>query len=99
MKNLIERDKKRRLLIQKYEKKRQAYKSIIQNYKVLPDIRWRASLELSELPQNSSSVKLHNRCIITGRAKSIGRSFRLSRLVLRELARYGKIPGLKKSSW
>jgi len=39
MKNLIERDKKRRLLIQKYEKKRQAYKSIIQNYKVLPDIR------------------------------------------------------------
>jgi len=99
MKNLIERDKKRRILIKKYEKKRKAYKSIIHNYKILSDIRWKACIELSKLPNNSSSVKLNNRCIISGRSKSVNRLFRISRLVFRELGRYGKIPGLKKSSW
>jgi len=99
MKNLIERDKKKRILIKKYEKKRQAYKSIINNYKVLADVRWNASIQLSELPKNSSPVKSNNRCIITGRGKSVGRSFKISRLVFRELGRYGKISGLKKSSW
>jgi len=99
MKNIIERDKKRRILIKKYEKKRQAYKSIIHNYHLPSDIRWNSSIELSKLPKDSSLVKLDNRCILTGRSKSVNRSYRLSRMVFRELCRFGKIPGLKKSSW
>jgi len=99
MKNLIERDKKKRFLIKRYETKRQAFKSIIFNYKVLSDIRWKASMELSSLPKNSSFIRFKNRCVITGRGRSISRFLRISRLVFREFARDGKISGLTKSSW
>ena len=54
---------------------------------------------LQKLPKNSSPVRLHNRCMFTGRARSYYRKFGISRLVLREMALKGEIPGLKKASW
>jgi small subunit ribosomal protein S14 len=54
---------------------------------------------LQKLPKNSSPVRLKNRCMFTGRARSYYRKFGVSRLVLREMALRGEIPGLKKSSW
>jgi small subunit ribosomal protein S14 len=54
---------------------------------------------LQKLPKNSSPVRLHNRCMFTGRARGFHRKFGVSRLVLREMALRGEIPGLKKSSW
>jgi len=54
---------------------------------------------LQKLPKNSSPVRLHNRCMFTGRARGFHRKFGVSRLVLREMALKGEIPGLKKSSW
>ena len=54
---------------------------------------------LQKLPKNSSPVRLHNRCMFTGRARSYYRKFGVSRLVLREMALKGEIPGLKKASW
>jgi len=54
---------------------------------------------LSKLPRDSSATRLHNRCNITGRARSYYRKFGVSRLVFRELALQGKIPGVVKSSW
>lgn len=54
---------------------------------------------LQKLPKNSSPVRLHNRCMFTGRARGYHRKFGVSRLVLREMALRGEIPGLKKSSW
>lgn len=54
---------------------------------------------LQMLPKNSSPVRLHNRCMFTGRARGFHRKFGVSRLVLREMALKGEIPGLKKSSW
>jgi small subunit ribosomal protein S14 len=56
-------------------------------------------IALQKLPRNSSQVRLHNRCMFTGRARSFYRKFGVSRLVLREMALKGEIPGLKKSSW
>jgi len=54
---------------------------------------------LAKLPRDSSATRLHNRCQVTGRARSYYRKFGVSRLVFRELALQGKIPGVVKSSW
>lgn len=54
---------------------------------------------LSKLPRDSSPVRLHNRCQLTGRPHGYLRKFKISRIVFRELAYKGQIPGVTKSSW
>ncbi len=54
---------------------------------------------LDKLPRNSSPVRLHNRCKLTGRPRGYMRKFGISRVVFRDLASAGKIPGVTKSSW
>ena len=54
---------------------------------------------LSRLPRNSSKVRLHNRCNLTGRPKGYMRQFGISRITFREMASSGLIPGIKKASW
>jgi small subunit ribosomal protein S14 len=54
---------------------------------------------LDKLPRNASPVRLHNRCKLTGRPRGYMRKFGVSRVVFRELAVMGKIPGVTKSSW
>lgn len=54
---------------------------------------------LQALPKNSSPVRIINRCAVTGRSRGYMRAFGLSRIMFRELAREGKIPGVKKASW
>ena len=54
---------------------------------------------LANLPRDASPVRLRNRCQLTGRSRAVLRKFKVSRIMLRELALAGKIPGLKKASW
>ena len=54
---------------------------------------------LAKLPRDSSPTRSHNRCQLTGRSRGVLRKFKVSRIMLRELALAGKIPGLKKASW
>ncbi len=54
---------------------------------------------LQKLPKNASPVRLHSRCMLTGRPRGYYRKFGVSRLVFREMALKGEIPGIKKSSW
>ena len=54
---------------------------------------------LAKLPRDSSPTRSHMRCQLTGRSHGCLRKFKLSRIMLRELALAGKIPGLKKASW
>jgi len=56
-------------------------------------------MSLSELPRNSSPVRLRNRCLLTGRPRAYYRKFGLCRIELRRLALDGKIPGIRKASW
>ena len=81
------RERKRAKLVAKYAVKRQALKEA-GDYEAL-----------DKLPRNASPVRLHNRCKITGRPKGYVRRFGISRVLLREWASQGKIPGLTKSSW
>ncbi len=54
---------------------------------------------LSQLPKNSSKIRLRNRCLITGRPRGFIRQFGVSRITFREMASQGLIPGVKKASW
>ncbi|MDD4576045.1 MAG: 30S ribosomal protein S14 [Bacteroidales bacterium] len=54
---------------------------------------------LQKLPLNSNPIRLHNRCKLTGRPKGYMRMFGVSRINFREMASFGLIPGIKKSSW
>ncbi|MCZ0813154.1 MAG: 30S ribosomal protein S14 [Pseudomonadota bacterium] len=98
-KAMIEREKKRQRLVQKYAAKRAALKAIINDESKPMEERFRASLKLAELPRNSSATRLHNRCQLTGRPHAYYRKLKVSRIALRELGSNGQAPGMVKSSW
>lgn len=81
------RERKRQEMVEKYAEKRAQLKAE-GDYEAL-----------QKLPKNASPVRLHNRCKITGRPKGYMRQFGISRVTFREMANYGLIPGVKKSSW
>ena len=54
---------------------------------------------LARLPRNARPTRLRNLCALTGRSRSVYRKFKISRIMLRELALEGKIPGMRKASW
>ncbi len=81
------REVKRQKMVAKYAAKREQLKA---------DGDYAA---LSRLPKNSSPVRLHNRCALTGRPKGYMRQFGISRITFREMASSGLIPGIKKASW
>ncbi len=98
-KAMIEREKKRALLVAKYAAKRAALKEIASNRDLPMEERFTARLKLAKLPRNSSATRLHNRCQLTGRPHGYYRKMKISRIALRELGSMGQIPGLVKSSW
>jgi small subunit ribosomal protein S14 len=85
--SLIAREAKRSRLVAKFAEKRAKLKTE-------GDFQ-----ELSRLPRNSNPIRLHNRCKLSGRPKGYMRQFGVSRIVFRELASKGLIPGVKKASW
>jgi small subunit ribosomal protein S14 len=99
MVNAINRDLKRRNLVSKFELLRLEYKSILKDLSFSKEFRYQYLLKLNKLPRNSSKIRVKNRCILTGRGKSIHRFCKLSRIKLRELASQGYLAGIKKSSW
>ncbi|PYC47141.1 30S ribosomal protein S14 [Litorivita pollutaquae] len=98
-KAMLERQKKREKLVAKYATKRAVLKEIVNDESKPMEERFRASLKLAKLPRNSSAVRLHNRCQLTGRPHAYYRKLKVSRIMLRELASFGQIPGMVKSSW
>lgn len=81
------RERKRERMVAQYADKRKALKDAED---------WEG---LQKLPKNSSKVRLHNRCQLTGRPRGFMRQFGISRVTFREMALSGKIPGVKKASW
>ena len=81
------REVKRQKLVAKYAEKRAELKAA-GDYE-----------GLDKLPKNSSAVRLHNRCKLTGRPRGYMRTFGISRVTFRDMALAGKIPGVRKASW
>ncbi|MEI4231685.1 30S ribosomal protein S14 [Roseovarius sp. D22-M7] len=98
-KAMIEREKKRQKMVDRYAKKRAELKAIINDQAKPMEERFRASLKLAELPRNSSATRLHNRCQLTGRPHAYYRKLKISRIALRDLGSAGQLPGVVKSSW
>ena len=94
-----ERDKKRRKMVKSHADKRAKLKAIIRNRDLPQEERFAAVLKLAEMPRNSSKVRIRNRCALTGRPRAFYRQFNLSRIMLRDLASRGELPGVTKSSW
>lgn len=95
---MIQRELKRQRLVMKYAQKRAKLKSEIKQASSLKE-KLDLHRKLQQLPKNSSPVRLHNRCLVTGRPKGYFRDFGLSRHVLREMAHEGLLPGVRKASW
>ena len=96
---MLEREKKRQKLVAKYAAKRAELKEIASDESKPMEERFRARLKLAKLPRNSSATRLHNRCQVSGRPKAYYRKLKMSRIALRDLASFGQIPGMVKSSW
>lgn len=96
---LIEREKKRTKLVQKYAAKRAALFAIINDSSKTDEEKFEARLVLQQLPRNASPVRHRNRCALTGRPRGTFRKFGLGRNKLRELSLKGDIPGVIKASW
>ncbi len=86
-KSIQARQDKRKAMVAKYAEKRKALKAA-GDY-----------AGLDKLPKNASPVRLKNRCQLTGRPRGYMRYFGLSRIMFRDMALDGKIPGVKKASW
>ena len=97
--SMVEREKKREKLVARYAAKRAALKEIANDENRPMEERFRARLKLAKLPRNSSPTRLHNRCEVSGRPKAYYRKLKMSRIALRDLASFGQIPGMVKSSW
>jgi small subunit ribosomal protein S14 len=95
----INRNKKREKLVAQYAARRAALKATADNMSVAPEDRFAARLKLAKLPRNSSKVRVHHRCELSGRSKGYYRKVKLSRIALRDLANFGQIPGMTKASW
>ena len=95
----IEKNNRRGRMIKKDAAKRAALKAIIMTRDLPFEERLEAQIKLSALPRNGAAVRYRNRCELTGRARGTYRKFKLSRIKLRELGSFGRLPGLTKASW
>ena len=96
------RERKRERMVNRYAKKREELTKILKSTDASDEVqsaKWDAMIAIQKLPANSSKIRKHNRCGLTGRPRGYMRQFGISRVTFREMALAGKIPGVKKASW
>lgn len=97
--SMINRDIKRKKMVQKYAAKRAELKAVVANPKSSYEEKMEAQTKLQKLPRDASPVRQRNRCELTGRPRGVYRKFGLGRNKLREATMRGDVPGLRKASW
>ncbi|GAA4755486.1 30S ribosomal protein S14 [Sphingomonas daechungensis] len=95
----INKNERRKKLVEKNKAKYARLKEKAADKSLDETERLIARLKMAELPRNGNPTRIRNRCELTGRSRAYYRKFRLSRIMLRELANKGLIPGVTKSSW
>ena len=97
---MIERELKRRNMVEKFKTKRAAaLNQIISDINASSEQKQEARQKLQSLPRNSSPVRLRNRCSLTGRPRGVYSKFGIGRSKLRDLMMRGEVPGVIKASW
>jgi small subunit ribosomal protein S14 len=97
--SMVQRELKRTKLVARFAEKRKSLKATIKSSTSSLEEKMAAVDSLQKLPRDSSEVRQHNRCRITGRPHGVYRKFGLCRNKIREAAMRGDIPGLVKASW
>lgn len=95
----VQKNERRRRLAEKYADRRREYKTIISSTSTSEEEKDEARAKLAKLPKNSNPNRVRNRCSFTGRPRAVYRRFGVCRIVLRDLAHEGKVPGMRKASW
>lgn len=95
----INKNERRKQLVKKYAGKYAKLKAIANDESLDEAERLIARLKMAEIPRNGNPTRIRNRCELTGRPRAYYRKFRLARVMLRDLANKGLIPGVTKSSW
>jgi small subunit ribosomal protein S14 len=98
-KSQINRDNRRRQLIEKYAERRAELRRKLKDPNVSIDEKIETQNAFAKLPRNSCPTRKNNRCAVSGRSKAFYNKFGISRIALRELALRGQLPGVRKSSW
>lgn len=96
---VVNRQKNREHVVARDYDKRQALKAAIKDETKSFDERMAARDKLNKLDRNGSTVKLRERCQMTGRPRGVYSLFGLCRNQIRKLANQGYLPGLRKASW
>ena len=95
----INKNERRKQLVKKYAGRYAKLKAQANDESLDETERLIARLKMAEIPRNGNPTRIRNRCEITGRPRAYYRKFRLARVMLRDLATRGMIPGVIKSSW
>ena len=95
----VNKNERRKKLVAKNAAKYAKLKAVANDKSKDDTERMIARLKMAELPRNANPTRVRNRCELTGRSRAYYRKFRLSQIMLRELANKGLIPGVTKSSW
>ena len=98
-KSAVNKNERRRKLVQRYAAKYRRLKAAANDENATETDRLIARLKMAEIPRNANPTRVRNRCEITGRPRAYYRKFRLARVMLRDLAVRGQLPGVIKSSW
>jgi len=98
-KSSIQKNLNRKNIVSKFKNRRDALKKKIMQKNLNMEERFKLQSKLNDLPRDSSTARIRNRCELTGRTRGVYRKFGLSRIKLRELSMAGSLPGVVKSSW
>ncbi len=98
-KSQVLRDQRRGRLIKKFAARRAELREKLKDADLPMEEKLAAQNKFAKLPRNSCPTRKTTRCVLTGRSRSVYRKFGVSRIVLRELALKGQVPGMRKSSW
>lgn len=98
-KSVVLRNEKRIKIVKQHAVKRAELKALAIDFSIPDEERYLARVKLQDMPRNSAANRVRNRCQVTGRGRGVYRKYMVSRIVLREFAHKGLLPGLRKSSW
>lgn len=97
--SLIEKNKRRQRLVEKYAARRAALLSVLRDATRPMEERDQAARDLRRLPRDVNPNRVRNRCLLSGRSRAYLRKFGLCRVQFRDLALMAEIPGVRKASW
>ncbi len=98
-KSAVEKNNRRMHKVAARGAKRDALRAIARDKNLSMEERFAASCRLAQEPRDSARIRVRNRCMVTGRPRGYYRKLKMSRIALRELASFGQVPGVVKSSW